>query len=426
MNDDRPAWARRMTREREARSWSQAEVITAMRMHAPKELPDDASMLRQWKRWESGEHTPGEFYQPIIAAAFGTVTHAMFPEPSRHDANAEILAVSGMDTLELVSRMQASDLDDATIDALRIMTDRLCSDYPFMPSDQLLADGRDWLRRLTDFRSRRLTLSQHREILILAGWLALLIGCVEYDSGMRQQAETTRRAALSLGTETDNAEITAWAQEMRAWMALTTGDYHGVVVAAQNGTDAAPHHSVAVQLAAQEAKAWARIGDRRQTEVALDRGRRLLDSLPYPENLDHHFVVDPTKFDFYAMDCYRLLGDDPIAENLADEVIQASTDFDGTERAPMRLAEARITLGVVAARQGELEQAIQYGERALAGERKSLPSLVMVSRDLTKVLKDRYSSESVTKSYLAELAAISQAPELRRTSKRPAPDPAVD
>ena len=76
----------------------------------------------------------------------------------------------------------------------------------------------------------------------------------------------------------------------------------------------APHSAVAVQLAAQEAKAWARIGDRRQTEVALDRGRRLLDSMPYPENLDHHFVVDPTKFGFYAMDCYRMLADDKVAE----------------------------------------------------------------------------------------------------------------
>jgi hypothetical protein len=28
------------------------------------------------------------------------------------------------------------------------MTDRLCSEYPFMPSDQLLAEGRSWLRRV--------------------------------------------------------------------------------------------------------------------------------------------------------------------------------------------------------------------------------------------------------------------------------------
>jgi len=182
--------------------------------------------------------------------------------------------------------------------------------------------------------------------------------------------------------------------EMRAWINLTTGDYHGVVAAARNGAEVTPHYSVAVQLFAQEAEAWARMGDRRQTEVALDKGRRLLESLPYPENLDHHFVVDPTKFDYYAMDCYRTLGVNAMAETLADEVIQASTDFDGRERAPMRLTEARITLGVVKAREGDLEGAVDLGRRALSGDRKSLPSLLMVSRDLTKVLNDRYSGET--------------------------------
>src|SRR5262249_35679216 len=111
---------------------------------------------------------------------------------------------------------------------------------------------------------------------------------------------------------------------------------------------------------------------------------------------------------FYAMDCYRHLGEDPMAENLADEVIRASTDFDGTERAPMRLAEARVTRGVIAARQGDLEQAIHEGTHALNAERKSLPSLLMVSRDLTLVLKDRYPSEPATKSYLERLHIISQ------------------
>jgi hypothetical protein len=172
----------------------------------------------------------------------------------------------------------------------------------------------------------------------------VLLACIEYDTGNRQAAETTRQAALSLGTEADHAEIQGWAQEIQAWMNLTAGDYHGVIAAARAGTDMAPVHGVTVQLAAQEAKAWARIDDRRQTEVALDRGRRLLDSMPHPENLDNHFVVDPTKFDFYAMDCYRHLAEDRMAETLADEVIRSATDFDGTERAPMRLAEARVTL----------------------------------------------------------------------------------
>jgi hypothetical protein len=416
--EDRPAWARRMTNEREARGWSQAEAVKVMRLHSPEQLPDDSSLLRQWKRWESGEVTPGEFYQPIIAAAFGTVTHAMFPVAPKRDADADVLAMSGMDTLELVSRLQRSDLDQASLDGLRIMADRLCSEYPYMPSDQLLTEGRAWLRRISTLQGQRLTLAQHREILVLAGWIALLIGCVEYDTGNRAAAETTRQAALSLGTEAEHGEIQAWAHEIRAWMALTTGDYHGVVAAARAGSDTAPHHSVAVQLAAQEAKAWARIGDRRQTEVALDRGRRLLDAMPYPENLDHHFVVDPTKFDFYAMDCYRMLTEDNLAEQLANEVITSSTDFDGTERAPMRTAEARITLGVVAARQGDLDEAVSQGARALTAARQSLPSLVMVSRDLTRVLKDRYPDEPPTAAYLEQLGALSRVGDLARHRPR--------
>jgi len=61
MVDDRPAWARRMTNERNARGWSQADAVRAMRAHAPSELPGDASLLRQWKRWEAGEAEPKEF-----------------------------------------------------------------------------------------------------------------------------------------------------------------------------------------------------------------------------------------------------------------------------------------------------------------------------------------------------------------------------
>jgi hypothetical protein len=417
MTDDRPAWARRMTNEREARGWSQAEAIRNMRMHAPVkpigddmkqvELPDNPSLLRMWKRWENGEVTPSDFYKPIIAATFGTVTHAFFPVLPRRDSDS-VLAVTGMDTLELISRIQRSDLDNATLDALRIMADRLCSEYPFMPSDQLLTEGRNWLRRITEFQGQRITLGQHREILVLAGWIALLIACVEYDTGNRQAAETTRQAALSLGNEADHAEIKGWAHEIRSWIALTSGNYHGVITAAEAGKESARHHPVAVQLAAQEAKAWARIGDRRQTEVALDSGRRLLEALPYPDNLDNHFVVDPTKFDFYAMDCYRHLAEDRMATTLAQEVIQAGTDFDGTERAPMRIAEARVTLGVAAAREGDLTGAIHYGQEALSGQRKSIPSLLMVSRDLTKVLHERYPKEEATTSYLDQLHALTE------------------
>ena len=87
----------------------------------------------------------------------------------------------------------------------------------------------------------------------------------------------------------------------------------------------------------------------------------------------------------------------------------SSTDFDGTVRKPMRVAEAEISLGVLAARAGEPEQAVDYGRQALAGERKSLPSLLMVSRELADILSTRFPDAPVTADYLDELRSIAVA-----------------
>ncbi|MGY2063598.1 XRE family transcriptional regulator, partial [Nocardia gipuzkoensis] len=170
----------------------------------------------------------------------------------------------------------------------------------------------------------RLTLAQHREVLVLAGWVALLVGCVDYDLGWRTTAEATRRAALSLGQEAEHVEIQGWGAEMAAWFALTQGNYRGAIDAAESGLATTGQHGVGVQLAAQQAKAWARIGDRQAMENALRRGRTILERLDHPANLDNHFVVDPQKFDFYAMDCCRVAGDDRLAESYARQVIRTS------------------------------------------------------------------------------------------------------
>ncbi|MFD9716740.1 hypothetical protein [Streptomyces sp. NPDC059076] len=71
----------------------------------------------------------------------------------------------------------------------------------------------------------------------------------------------------------------------------------------------------------------------------------------------------------------------------------------------MRNAEARVTLGVAAAREGDLEQALihVHGERALQGDRQSVPSLIMISRELAAVMGQRYSTESTAQDYLNHL-----------------------
>ncbi|MFE9599246.1 hypothetical protein [Streptomyces hokutonensis] len=128
--------------------------------------------------------------------------------------------------------------------------------------------------------------------------------------------------------------------------------------------------------------------------------------MPHPENLDNHFVVDPAKFDFYSMDCYRLVGEDKLARTLAEKALRVSTDFDGRERSPMRNAEARVTLGVTAAREGDLEQALLTGQPALEEDRQSVPSRIMTSRELAAEMKHRYASEPTAQDYLTRLHVL--------------------
>jgi len=378
-------------------------------MRTFSDTPLPAGLLDQWKRWERGRNRPDEYYRPLIAATLGTVVESIFPTPRvptvHRSPDDLLLSRSGMDTHELVQRIRRSSVDPGTLDALKLTVDRLCIEYAHRNTTDLITESREWLSSLTRLLDQRLTLFQHRDVLDAAGRIALLTGCLEQDMGDLQAAEATRLAALHLGTEADNRVVIGWAHEMRAWFALTRGRYREVIAAAQAGQDAAPRRSVSVQLFAQEAKAWARMGNRRNVTRALENGRVLLDSLPYPDNPGSHFEVDPDKFDYYAMDCYRLIGDNSLADMHARETLRKAVAPNGAVIAPMRKAESEMTLGVVAARSGDLRQAVHYGFGALSITRRSLPSLLMVGSELDQALQEQFPTESATRDFNDALAA---------------------
>jgi hypothetical protein len=401
--DERPAWAERIRQERLTREWSQAEAVRAIRAHAPTTLPGEASLLRSWNRWETGADQPDARYKALLAKTFGTVTAALFP------ADRPAVKESGTTTagtLEVLSRLRSRSIDDPTLTALEARVEELCSSYARAPSGQLLAEGRKWLSRLTQLLDRRLSLDQHRNVLRQAGFLALLVGCLEYDEGLTTRAEASRALALSLGSESGSGDVVGWAFELQAWQALTQGDFRTAIAAAEAGAGAAPGPGPSVQLAAQSARAWARIGQRREVEVALNRARNRLESMPAPENPDNHFVVDPARFDLWAMDCYRVLGEDRLAAGYAREVLRHGTDPDGRDHSPMRSAEAHVTLGVVAARGRDVETAVHEGKLALGGERKSLPSLLVISRELAYALDREFQGQPQVEAYAQELRQL--------------------
>ncbi|MQA10221.1 MAG: hypothetical protein GEU98_17040 [Pseudonocardiaceae bacterium] len=304
-----------------------------------------------------------------------------------------LVANTGMDTLELLRRVRASAIDSSTIDALNITVEQLCCDYAHTDASELIRTGKEWLGKMTELLDNRLTLAQHRDVLNNAGMLALLVGCLEYDLGDARSAEATRRMAMELGKESGDSGIVGWSHEMLAWFNLTAGNFRAVISAAEAGALAAPSHSVAVQLYGQQAKAYARMQMPEKVHEALEEGSALLDRIPYPDKPENHFVVDPDKWDFYAMDTYRIVGQDQLAKRNADEVIRRSVNSEGVLVAPMRNAEAHLTLAVIAARRGETEEAATLGINALQNGRRSRPSLLMVASELEHEL-DTYGARA--------------------------------
>ncbi len=107
------------------------------------------------------------------------------------------------------------------------------------------------------------------------------------------------------------------------------------------------------------------------------------------------------------MDCYRVVGENERAAALAKEVARSCVDGDGVVVKPMRLAEAKLTQAVVAARSGDLESAVTLGTQALEGDRQSLPSLLTATRELVTVLQERYPRDSTTGAYVEQVRGLS-------------------
>jgi tetratricopeptide (TPR) repeat protein len=383
-----------------------ADRINASPTGVAERLLCDEERIR---RWESGEvRWPSPVYRRALKdvtgldpSQLGFIPNGQAAAPPTRIDPAEAFRSEAelVDTLDLARMVSVSDIGQGTLDTLQEAAELLCRAYPSASAAELRARTKQRLRYISGLLHGRLTLAQHRELLVTIGWLALLLGCVHYDLGEREEAEAARQAAYQAGLQAGHGEIVAWSYEMGAWFALTEGRYHDVVDYARAGQQHAGLTNAMIQLVLQQARGQARLGQRRDVHASLDHGARLLEQLPRPEHPENHFVFDHTKWIFYAATCYTWLGDDEPAEEYARELIAYHTRPDGSSNAPMRTAMSHIDLGLIRARHGDLDQAVDHGLTALGYERKTEASLLSHAADLDQLLDDRYPDERLAKDF---------------------------
>lgn len=274
-----------------------------------------------------------------------------------------------LDAVELSRRVAASDVSAETLQRLERVTDDLAMAYATTQPAVLLPRVRQHLEYVARLVQSRKTLGQHRRLLVVGGWLALLRATLHIDLRQRAAADAHLVTATQLAGHAEHAEIAAWCLETKAWQVLTGGDYRRAVELSQRAQRIAPGDgSAVIQATAQEGRAWARLGDRARTRDALDRVARRVASLPVPDQPEHHYRYDPQKSLAYAATTLAWAGD-PAAEEFAREVVaQLDASGDGVAR-PRRAASARLDLALALLAAGKPDEAAAAATAAIGSGR---------------------------------------------------------
>lgn len=276
---------------------------------------------------------------------------------------------SGLDAIELARRVAASDVGDETMERLEAHVDVLAMAYATIPPAELLPRVAKNLRYVSRLVEARKTLRQHRRLLVVGGWLALLRATLHVDLAQPAAASAHLATATSLAEHAENSEIAAWCLETQAWTALTAGENRSAVDLSRQAQQVAPRGgSAIIQATAQEGRAWARLGDGPQTRDALTRVSRLVAGMAKPDHPEHHYHYDPTKAMTYAATTLAWVGD-PAAEEFARHVVaELDGNGDGVAR-PRRAASARLDLGLALVSTGKADEAAAVTAAAIESGR---------------------------------------------------------
>lgn len=180
---------------------------------------------------ETGRRRP----TPAIAHALddalhvaGRLTATLHTLEPADDGAAEVEAI------ELARRVTASDVSNDTLDRLERAADSMAMAYATVPPDQLLPRVAGHLDYVSTLVGGRKTLAQHRRLLIVGGWFALLRATLHIDLRHTAASDAYLLTARQLADQAEHPEIAAWCLETKAWDVLTSGDFRRALQLSQH------------------------------------------------------------------------------------------------------------------------------------------------------------------------------------------------
>ena len=225
-----------------------AHAINKSSCGLDSKLPCDEERIR---RWEAGDVTwPSAGYRKALQEVTGLDPQELgFSPPHKQNGHKLIAAANTLETegelfstMELARLLDGADVGAGTLDSLEEAADLLSRSYPKTPSPVLKARIKKRLEHVINLLGKRITIDQHRKLLVIAGWMTALLGCVRYDMREHEEAEgADNKIAQHMAKEANEPDLLAWTYEMAAWFALVENRYEDVIEAAEIGLEVKGH-----------------------------------------------------------------------------------------------------------------------------------------------------------------------------------------
>ena len=309
------------------------------------------------------------------------------------------------DTVRAYTRhATSSELVPGDAEDLEYAVHRIGAGYSAASPQELWPVVASYRQRAFSLLTRRHTLREGRELANHAGMLSVILAWIAHDLGERDLVNVLCADAWEQGRQADALEVGAWAEDVRATDALYNGRPLDALASATPGLAVAPRNSnAAIRLAAQTARAQARLGDRSAYAQAAALANHYREKLPL--HASGLFAVDSVRLTSYEASSWGWLGDHTQARTAAAQAIEHYMAMPAPYQAPTRLAIARLDLASAHAELGEPDAAIAAARQALVGKR-PVQSIHNRLKQLERKLKTRYPTLPITQAFSEEAKTL--------------------
>jgi len=279
--------------------------------------------------------------------------------------------------------------------------------------------------RVGELLSGPLTLAQHRDLLVTAGWLSNLLGLLCFDLGDHLAAGAWCTDVEKRANDATHPELAAWAAQTRVLMAFYSGNAREAVTYAQKGQTLAPLGTVAhAKLVAQEMRAWAQLRDAREVGNVRRRAEQAIAKLPAETPTQGAFSISRAGDPPYTATSLLLLGRFQEAEAITRQVISSHYGVGGRNgpgEHPAGFALAHLRLALALAGLSQLDEAHDAGRIALAAPR-PVRSVVVLAGELDRALTRSFGTTLQARDFHERyVTAARRTPSLSASNASPSP-----